>query len=295
MPKRSDVSKIKDYLVKLIRYENISNQELMKITKQNSSQVSKWLNEYDNSFPNVEELLIICQRLGISLNDLYKMDNGVFFDNLKLKKYAIWDDGTVDGCISYGDMDPCYYLSTKVFEDNECQIILEKYIELFHGFNDKVNNYIKGITKDIPSFEVNKLLIYYIDDDSHNGEPIDLINKYNFDNFKGFLDNEDYQDYKGVYPHFYPINADYVMLLYMKKDKKLVFKYLEELKRLDAFFSYFDLLKNKYVSQFFNVYSYLLEQNQIIDSQGKLFKKIVEYGGVLGDERRYAHIIAKLI
>ena len=74
MPKRSDVSKIKEYLIKLIRYENISNQELMKITGQNSSQVSKWLNEFDNSFPNMEELIILCQRLGISLNELYERD-----------------------------------------------------------------------------------------------------------------------------------------------------------------------------------------------------------------------------
>ena len=65
MPKRSNVSKIKEYLIKLIRHENISNQELMKITGQNSSQVSKWLNEFDNSFPNMEELIILCQRLEI--------------------------------------------------------------------------------------------------------------------------------------------------------------------------------------------------------------------------------------
>jgi len=295
MPKRSNVSDLKKYLVDLIIHENISNQELMRITRQNSSQVSKWLNKSDNSFPNMEELLIICQRLGISLDELYEMDYAKLYDNLKLEKYALWDDGTIDGKITYEYIDPCYYLSTKVFEDHECTEILESYVKLFRDFNNKTNNYLKGITKDIPSLEIDKLLVYYIDDDSYNGEPIGLINKYDFEYFKEFLDNEEYQDYKGVYPHFYPINVDYVMLLYMKKDKKLVFKYLEELKRLDAFFSYFDSLKNKYVSQFFNVYSYLLEQNQIIDSQGKLFKKIVEYGGVLGDERRYTHIIAKLI
>ena len=291
MPKRSNVSDLKKYLVNLIRHENISNQELMRITHQNSSQVSKWLNEYDNSFPNMQELLIICQRLGISLNELYEMDDAKLYDNLKLEKYALWDDGTIDGCITYEYIDPCYYLSTKVFEDHECTEILESYVKLFRDFNNKTNNYLKGITKDIPSLEIEKLLVYYVDRDIE----IDGMDKYDFDDFKEFIDNKDYIDSKHTNPHFYPINADYVMLLYMKKDKKLVFEYLEELKKLDNFFDYSNILKNKYVSQFFNVYSYLLEQNQIIDSQGKLFKKIVDSGGVLGDEKRYAHIIAKLI
>lgn len=291
MPKRSDVSKIKEYLIKLIRYENISNQELMKITGQNSSQVSKWLNEFDNSFPNIEELIILCQRLGISLNELYEMDYNKLYDDLKLEKYAIWDDGIVDGKI----YDPCYFMSEKVFKDLECQKILSAYVDLLHVFNDKMNNYMNGITKDVPLLEANKLLMYYVDEGNFDGEPTKVIDEYDFSIFKEFIDYKDYLENKDLNPHFYPMNCDYVMLLNMKKDKKLTFKYLDELKRLDDFFNYSDTLKNKYISQFFSVYSYLLEENQIIDSQGKLFKKIVEYGGVLGDERRYAHIIAKLI
>lgn len=287
MPKRSDISSLKEYLVKLIRYENISNQELMKITNQNASQVSKWLNEYDNSFPNIEELLIICQRLGISLDDLYEMDKAKLYDELKLEKYAIFDSGNIND-------DPCYYISEEILQDKECNIILTKYVDLLHDFINEMNNYLNGITKDIPLLEAKKLLMYYIDY-SRDGEPIGLIDKYDFQCFKEFLDNEEYIDFKESNPHFYPINVDNVMLKCFDTDKKLVFKYLDELKRIDDLLSYSDYLKNKYISRFFKVYSDLFEQNDIIDPNGKLFKKIVEYGGLLGDERRYAHLIAKLI
>lgn len=287
MPKRSDISSLKGYLVKLIRYENISNQELMKITNQNASQVSKWLNEYDNSFPNIEELLIICQRLGISLDDLYEMDKAKLYDELKLEKYAIFVSGNIND-------DPCYYISKEILQDKECNIILTKYVDLLHDFINEMNNYLNGITKDIPLLEAKKLLMYYIDY-SRDGEPIGLIDKYDFQCFKEFLDNEEYIDFKESNPHFYPINADYVMLKYFNTDKKLVLKYLDELKRIDDLLNYSDYLKNKYISQFFKVYSYLFEQDDIRDPNGKLFKKIVEYGGLLGDERRYAHLIAKLI
>ena len=62
----------------------------------------------------------------------------------------------------------------------------------------------------------------------------------------------------------------------MKKDKKLTFKYLDEIKRLDDFFNYSDTLKNKYISQFFSVYSYLLEQNQIIEELLEVTSQIIQ-------------------
>lgn len=290
MPRRSDVSKIKEYLVKSIRYENISNQELMKITKQNSSQVSKWLNEFDNSFPNIEELLIICQRLGITLDELYEMDDKRFYDDLKLDKYAIFDGGALESVFG----DPCYILSDNILSDKDCDDILSKYVGLLHDFIDKMNSYLNGVTKDKPMYYINKLLVYYINYNTMD-EGIKLMDEYDVDIFKEFIKNKDYINDSDSNPHFYPLNANYVMLLQMDKNKKLTFKYLDELKRLDDLFSYSNNLKNKYVNQFFYSYSVLLENNDIRDSRGKLFKKIVEYGGLLGDERRYAKIIAKLI
>ena len=80
---------------------------------------------------------------------------------------------------------------------------------LLHDFINEMNNYLNGITKDIPLLEAKKLLMYYIDY-SRDGEPIGLIDKYDFQCFKEFLDNEENIDFKESNPHFYPINADYV-------------------------------------------------------------------------------------
>ena len=298
MPKRSNLYGLKDHLYNLIQRENIPNQEMMKITKQSSSQVSKWLSHSDKSFPNMEELLIICQRLGISLDDLYEMDKAKLYDELKLEKYAVWDPGTIDSGSEYVLGDPCYYMSEAVLKDKECNTdegFLKKYVDLLDTFINGMKDYLNGITKNIPIIEANKLLVYYVGCDI---ETIDGMDEYDFEEFKMFIYNKDYLDFKDAIPHFYPINCDYVMLLNMKNNKELTLRYLKALKKLDDFFVYSDHLKNKYVNRFFRLYAYLMEQTDersIVDSNGKLFKQIIDYGGRLGDENKYVKIIYKLL
>jgi len=279
MPKKANNYNIKINLRNLIDKENLKANELQKITNQNQSQVYKWLNPYEVAFPTMEELLIICNRLGITLDELYEAT-----ESLNFSRYALYSNEFPG---------PRYYLSDKVLDASNCEDILKTYVNTLKIFIDKTNIYLKtGLQKDIPLVEAKKLLVIYFNFDTAD-EGIGEITDIDFECFKEFIDNKNYLTYPDDNPHFYPINANLVMLLYMSKNKKIVFDYLEQLKRLDDLFSFSENLKNKYVSEFYLLYEDMI-QDEISDPQGKLFRKILEYGGKLGDESAYAKLIDRI-
>ena len=279
MPKKANNYNIKVKLHNLIEKENLSVKELQKITNQNQSQAYKWLNPYEVAFPNMEELLIICNRLGITLDELYEAT-----ESLNFSRYALYSNEFPV---------PRYYLSDKVLDASNCEDILKTYVDTLKIFIDKTNIYLKtGLQKDIPLVEAKKLLVIYFNFDTAD-EGIGEITYIDFECFKEFIDNKNYLNSPDDNPHFYPINANLVMLLYMSKNKKIVFDYLEQLKRLDDLFSFSENLKNKYVSEFYLLYEDMI-QDEISDPQGKLFRKILEYGGKLGDESAYAKLIDRI-
>ena len=160
MPKRSDISDIQTYLADLIDYEGITNQELMHITGMPASQVSKWKNK--GAFPKMEDLLKICQRLGISLDTLYDMDKTIMIDTLKIEKYGIFDEWKNNKF-----SDPCYYYSEDLLNDSQCEKVLKAYVTLLKTFNDNYIKYLNNKVEEPPVEIAERLYFYYVDEENY--------------------------------------------------------------------------------------------------------------------------------
>lgn len=77
-----DIKKIGDYILKLRRKKNLTQEELARRVYVTNKAVSRW--ETGKSLPEVETLYLLSKELGVSVNDILEADNST---NEEIKKY----------------------------------------------------------------------------------------------------------------------------------------------------------------------------------------------------------------
>lgn len=77
-----NIKKIGDYILKLRRKKNLTQEELARKVYVTNKAVSRW--ETGKSLPEVETLYLLSKELGVSVNDILEADNST---NEEIKKY----------------------------------------------------------------------------------------------------------------------------------------------------------------------------------------------------------------
>ena len=281
-----DIFDMKSYINDISILEHLNTKELKEITRKSAPVISRWQNPDDPTIPRRNELVIISQRLGITIDDIYDNNyNLLFYNKIEDCTYIDYVNNKYNpACVAEIDL--------KILNDNNCSLLLNNYLKNLKIFNNYISDYLKSgvIHDDFDDLSKNKLFAHYRSDD--DPDELSMFDMQYLVSFKLLTSEEELSNK----PEFFPLMADLVMLNYYPKEPDLVIKYLKELKRIDEFHSYYKKYKNYCIDSFFDLYDKLyIRGNELKDNSNKLLKEILKSGASLHNEKRLYEIMLKLI
>ena len=137
--------KQKEFFIRMCEMENLTAQELQKITNKSKSVVYEWLNYSNvNSFPSYDCLSKIVCRLGVSIDDLLKCKSDKLIDYMNYRRYSLYITGSI--------FQP--QISEEILENPEYINILGCYVNDCNILRVMLNNYLSDSRIDVDELDI---------------------------------------------------------------------------------------------------------------------------------------------
>ena len=237
----------KDFFIRMCEMENVTAQELQKLTGKSKSVVYEWLN-YSNvkSFPSYESLSKIVCRLGITIDDLLKCKSNKLVDYQNYRRYKEYIIGDLFNLhmseTLVNDLDSKYILNCYVNDCNQLRLIIDNYIDGMQIDENELDLLCENVQPVVVSD------VEYAFDDFGGGACY-LLNSKTILDYKDrtelYIDRiENDPDYKSTTHEIYFPNADKMILMLAEEDISILKKhmfFLSDYERIILMKNYLDL------------------------------------------------------
>ena len=224
--------KQKEFFIRMCEMENLTAQELQKITNKSKSVVYEWLNYSNvNSFPSYDCLSKIVCRLGVSIDDLLKCKSDKLIDYMNYRRYSLYITGSI--------FQP--QISEEILENPEYINILGCYVNDCNILRVMLNNYLSDSRIDVDELDIlcEHIKPLFVSDveyalDDFGGGAFYHLNSKNIEDFKNrtelFNDRVENDEgyaliFKLLYSNKYPIENIF--------DQELLRKYNENQEKVE--------------------------------------------------------------
>ena len=135
----------KDFFIRMCEMENVTPQELQKLTKKSKSVVYDWLN-YSNecSFPSYESLSKIVCRLGITIDELLKCKSSKLID---FQNYRIYNEYIIGDLMSF-------HINEDILKNPSYEYIMNCFVNDCNQLKNMIDNYVLGMNIDEKEFDM---------------------------------------------------------------------------------------------------------------------------------------------